>query len=105
MPSVHSKLAGRVRHALKLAGFQVVDAADGSTPGLKVSEAASGVLVSWATSHGFTALAADQRGASSEGMRMAVQAAVTGLLVQCGHTVTETPDGIVVRAQRAGSGA
>ncbi|MGV9249348.1 hypothetical protein [Streptomyces sp. NPDC003710] len=71
-----------------------------------MSEAPAGVLVSWTTSHGFTALAADQRGASSDGMRV-VQAAVAGLLVQCGHTVVEAPDGngIVVLAEGPAAGA
>ncbi|MET7938238.1 hypothetical protein [Streptomyces sp. NPDC005322] len=107
MQSTHSQLVGRVRHALKLAGFHVVDEADDTTAGLRVSEAAAGVLVSWTASHGFTALAADQRGASSEGMRVVVQAAMAGLLVQCGHTVVEAPDGngIVVLAEGSAGGA
>ncbi|MFF6983814.1 hypothetical protein ACFZAV_40555 [Streptomyces sp. NPDC008343] len=93
MLPVHPQLIQRVRHALKLAGFHVADEADDTTPGLRVSEAPTGVLVSWTRSHGFTALAADQRGVSSDGMRGVVQAAVAGLLVQRGHTVVETPDG------------
>ncbi|GAA3049107.1 hypothetical protein [Streptomyces glomeratus] len=95
-----------VRYALKLAGFHVVDQADDSTPGLRVSEAPAGVLVSWTTSHGFTALAADQPGAWSDGMRVVVQAAVAGLLVQRGHTVAETLDGngIVVLAEGSAAG-
>ncbi|MEU6682763.1 hypothetical protein [Streptomyces sp. NPDC046832] len=93
MPSVHPQLLVRVRHVLKLAGFLVVDQADDATPGLRVSEVPAGVLVSWTASHGFTALAADQRGASSDGMRVAVQAAVVGLLVQRGHSVAEASDG------------
>ncbi|MEU3038089.1 hypothetical protein [Streptomyces griseoaurantiacus] len=98
--SVHPQLVGRVRHALQLAGFHIVDEADDAAPGLRVSEAPGGVLVSWTTSHGFTALAADQRGASSDGMWVVVQAAMVGLLVQGGHMVVETPDGngIVVLA-------
>ncbi|MEU6688285.1 hypothetical protein [Streptomyces sp. NPDC046832] len=92
MPSVHPQLLVRVGHVLKLAGFLVVDQADDATPGLRVSEVPAGVLVSWTASHGFTALAADQRGASSDGMRVAVQAAV-GLLVQRGHSVAEASDG------------
>nr|WP_024127677.1 hypothetical protein [Streptomyces sp. F12]AHE40441.1 Hypothetical protein pFRL6_354 [Streptomyces sp. F12] len=107
MSSVRPKLVGRVCYALKLAGFHVVDEADDAATGLRVSETPAGVLVSWTTSHGFTALAADQRGASSDGMRVAVQAAVAGLLVQCGHTVVETPDGngIVVLADGQAAGA
>ncbi|MFE6098130.1 hypothetical protein ACFQ7M_40215 [Streptomyces massasporeus] len=107
MAPVHPQLLGRVRHALKLAGFHVADEADDTTPGLRVNETPAGVLVSWTTSHGFTALAVDQRGASSGGMRVVVQAAVAGLLVQCGHTVGETPDGnsIVVLAEGPAAGA
>ncbi|MDX2576740.1 hypothetical protein PV332_14800 [Streptomyces scabiei] len=107
VPSVPPQLVGRVRHALKLAGFHIVDEADDAAPGLRVSEAPAGVLVNWTTSHGFTALTTDQRGASSDGMRVVVQAAVAGLLVQCGHTVVETPDGngIVVLADRPAAGA
>ncbi len=58
-------------------------------------------------SHGFTALAADQCGASSEGMRVAAQAAVAALLVHFGHTVVEAPDwnGIVVPADGPNAGA
>ncbi|MFI1660437.1 hypothetical protein ACH4ZU_36820 [Streptomyces sp. NPDC020472] len=106
MRPVHLQLLGQVRHALKLAGFHVVDQADDTTPGLRVSEAPTGVLVSWTTSHGFTALAADQREASSDGMRVVVEAAVTGLLVQRGHTVAEAPDGngIVVLAEESAAG-
>ncbi|MFF3699207.1 hypothetical protein [Streptomyces sp. NPDC002221] len=100
MTSVYPELAGRVRHVLKLAGFHVVDEADHVTPGLKVEAVPAGVVVSWTASHGFTALASDQRNASSDGMRVVVQAAVAGLLVECGHTVVETADrtGIVVLA-------
>ncbi|MFF4308490.1 hypothetical protein [Streptomyces sp. NPDC001601] len=106
MLPVHAELVGRVCHALKLAGFHVVDQADDTTPGLRVSEAPEGVLVSWTASHGFLALAADQRGASSDGMRVVVQAAVAGLLVQRGHTVAETPDGngVVVLAEGSAAG-
>ncbi|GAA0907339.1 MULTISPECIES: hypothetical protein [Streptomyces violaceusniger group] len=106
MPLVHPQLLGQVRHALKLAGFHVVDQVDDTTPGLRVSEAPAGVLVGWTTSHGFTALAADQRGASSDGMWVVVQAAVAGLLVQRGHTVAETPDGngVIVLAEGTAAG-
>ncbi|MGW1562993.1 hypothetical protein ACWCQ1_41810 [Streptomyces sp. NPDC002144] len=106
MPSVRPQLVGWVRHALKLAGFHIVEA-DDAAPGLRLSETPAGVLVSWTTSHGFTALAADQRGASSDGMRVVVQAAVAGLPAQCGHTVAEAPDGngIVVLADGPAAGA
>ncbi|MFD8263120.1 hypothetical protein ACFV19_30370 [Streptomyces griseoluteus] len=107
MSSVRPQLLGRVCHALTLAGLDVVDEVDDAARGLRVSAAPVGVLVSWTTSHGFTALATDQRGASSDGLRGVVQAAVAGLLVQCGHTVVETPDGnrIVVVAGGPATGA
>ncbi|MER6533455.1 hypothetical protein ABT215_06480 [Streptomyces sp900105755] len=61
--------------------------------------------MSWTASHGFLALAADQRGAS-DGMRVVVQAAVTGLLVQRGHRVAETPygNGVVVLTEGSAAG-
>ncbi|MFF5955107.1 hypothetical protein [Streptomyces luteogriseus] len=68
-----------------------------------MTEVSAGALVSWTASDGFTALARDQAGraASNDSMRMIVQTAVTGLLVQLGHTVTDTPDGggLVVLAE------
>ncbi|MEU6594131.1 hypothetical protein ABZ923_33825 [Streptomyces sp. NPDC046881] len=82
--SFYPELAGRVCRALKLAGFHVVDEADDTALGLKVGETPMGVLVSWMASHGFTALAADQRAASGDGIRMAVRAAVAGLLSSAG---------------------
>ncbi|MEV7691625.1 hypothetical protein [Streptomyces bungoensis] len=107
MPSTPPQLVERVRHVLKLAGFHVVDESDDTTLGLRVSEAPGGVLVSWTTSHGFTALVADRPGASGNGVRVVVQAAVTSLLVQCGHTVVEAADvnGIVVLAEGPAAGA
>ncbi|MFD3843726.1 hypothetical protein ACFWWC_47195 [Streptomyces sp. NPDC058642] len=77
------------------AGFQVLSDADSSIPGLRVTEVSTGTLVSWTASDGFTALSRDQAGhaASHDSMRVSVQAAVAGLLVQLGHTVTESPDG------------
>jgi hypothetical protein len=53
----------------------------------------TGVLVRWTASDGFTSLAKDQPGASGDSMQAIVQAAVAGLLVQLGHTVTEPPCG------------
>ncbi|MFJ9098040.1 hypothetical protein ACIRJM_05975 [Streptomyces sp. NPDC102405] len=72
--------------------------ADSGIPGLRVTEVSAGVLVSWTASDGFTALSRDQAGhaASHNSMREIVQAAVAGLLVQLGHTVTERPDGCVL---------
>ncbi|MFJ5997001.1 hypothetical protein [Streptomyces sp. NPDC092370] len=88
-----SDLLGQVRHALIQAGFHLVheDAQD-SEPGLAVTEVAAGVLVRWTASDGFTSLANDQPGASGDSMHAIVRAAVSGLLVQMGHTVTEPED-------------
>ncbi|WP_030040583.1 hypothetical protein [Streptomyces resistomycificus] len=77
------------------ASFQVLGDVDSRVPGLRVTEVSAGALVSWTASDGFTALSRDQAGhaASDDSMRVIVQAAVAGLLVQLGHTVTEMPDG------------
>ncbi|GAB2891565.1 hypothetical protein GCM10027074_69720 [Streptomyces deserti] len=77
------------------AGFQVQGDVDSGVPGLRVTEVSAGALVRWTASDGFTALSRDQAGraASNDSMRVIVQAAVVGLLVQLGHTVTDTPDG------------
>jgi hypothetical protein len=83
-----------VSSCLVQAGFQVLGDADSGIPGLRVTEVSAGALVSWTASDGFTALARDQAGhaASNDSMRAIVQAAVAGLLLQLGHTVTEAPD-------------
>ncbi|MEU5893811.1 hypothetical protein ABZ835_44440 [Streptomyces sp. NPDC047461] len=93
MPSARPDLLTQVRHALIQAGFHLVgeDAQD-SRPGLAVTTVPTGVLVKWTTSDGFTSLAKDQPGASSDSMQAIVQAAITGLLIQQGHTVTEPTD-------------
>lgn len=76
------------------AGFYLVgEGADGGRPGLVVTEMPTGVLVRWTASDGFASLAKDQRGASGDSMQAVVQAAVSGLLVQLGHTVTEPSGG------------
>lgn len=94
-----------MRSALIQAGFQVLGEADGNGPGLRVSEASAGAVISWSASDGFAALAREQAGRppSDDSMRVIVQAAVSGLLVQLGHTVAETPDGadLVVLADPA----
>jgi hypothetical protein len=94
-----------VSSCLGQAGFQVLGDADSGIPGLRVTEVSAGALVSWTASDGFTALARDQAGraASSDSMRVIVHAAVAGLLLQLGHTVTETPEGagVVVLAEAA----
>jgi hypothetical protein len=94
-----------VSSCLVQAGFQVLGDADSGVPGLRVTEVSAGALVSWTASDEFTALARDQTGraASNDSMRVIVQTAVIGLLVQLGHTVTDTPDGggVVVVAEAA----
>ncbi|MER7109472.1 hypothetical protein [Streptomyces sp. NPDC000229] len=93
MPCVQSDLASRVRHALSQAGFHLVGGvADDNGPGLRVTEAPAGVLITWTASHGFASLAAGQPRASGDSMKAVVQAAVAGLLLQMGYTVTEAPD-------------
>ncbi|USQ86095.1 hypothetical protein NFX46_21695 [Streptomyces phaeoluteigriseus] len=86
-----AELVAQVRSALVQAGFQVLGGADTGVPGLRVTEVPAGALISWTASDGFTSLTRDQAGhsASDDSMRAIVQAAVTGLLVQLGHTVTE----------------
>ncbi|MGW6564930.1 hypothetical protein [Streptomyces sp. NPDC054975] len=94
MSSVPPDLLTQVRHALTQAGFHLVrgDAEDGR-PGISVMQVPAGVLVRWTASDGFRALAQAPRGASGDSMQAIVRAAVSGLLVQLGHTVTESPDG------------
>ncbi|ORT54727.1 hypothetical protein [Streptomyces sp. CB03238] len=92
MPSALSELLLRVRHALSQAGFHLVSDADDGKPGLGVTEDPSGVLITWTASDGFSALASDQSGASGDSMKAIVQTAVSGLLAQLGHTVTEPSD-------------
>lgn len=75
------------------AGFHLVGDAGDSRPGLQVVEDASGALIRWTASDGFASLAAGLPGASRASMKAIVQAAVAGLLVQLGHTVTEASDG------------
>ncbi len=108
-----AELVSRVSSCLIQAGFQVLGDADSGIPGLRVTEVSSGALVSWTASDGFTALARDQAGraASNDSMKVIVQAAVAGLLVQLGHNVAEAPDGggLVVLAEavfpRGGKGS
>lgn len=102
MPSASSLLLTQIRHALVQAGFHLDgdDAEDGWS-GLAVTEAPTGVVVKWTTSDEFSALVREQPTAPGS-MPAIVQAAVTGLLVQMGHTVTEPPDGagLLVLADR-----
>ncbi|MGQ4376283.1 hypothetical protein ACN6K9_006556 [Streptomyces sp. SAS_267] len=91
--------------ALTQAGFDVLGDTDTGVPGLRVTEVPEGALVSWTASDGFTSLAREQAGraGSDDSMRVIVQAAVTGLLVQLGHTVAEATDqgDVVVLADTA----
>lgn len=75
------------------AGFHLVgDVEDDGRPGLRVTQDPSGVLITWTASHGFAALAANRFGSSGDSMKTIVQAAVVGLLVQFGYTVTGPSD-------------
>lgn len=95
MSCTPAELVSRVSSCLIQSRFQVLGDTDSGIPGLRVTEAPAGALVSWTASDGFTALSRDQAGhaASHDSMRVIVQAAVAGLLVQLGHTVTAMPDG------------
>jgi hypothetical protein len=88
------EFVSEVKRALTQAGFHLAEDADDRHPGLRVMPVPPGALIKWTASDGFTALAADQPGASGDAMKAIVQAAVSGLLVQFGHTVTESPDGV-----------
>ncbi|MET9915093.1 hypothetical protein ABZZ74_52105 [Streptomyces sp. NPDC006476] len=97
MSSAPSNLLQQVRHALIQAGFHLVgDEANDGRPGLEVAKVPAGVLVKWTTSDAFTSLAKDQRGTSGDGMQAVVQAAVSGLLVQLGHTVSPIGGGALL---------
>ncbi|MFD3549192.1 hypothetical protein ACFWUW_26915 [Streptomyces sp. NPDC058655] len=105
MPSPSSELVSRVRHALIQAGFHLAGDVQDGRPGLQVVEDPSGALIRWTTSAGFASLAAAQPGASGDSMKAVVQAAVSGLLVQLGHTVTEPADGGDLLVLAEGHGA
>ncbi|MER7694892.1 hypothetical protein [Streptomyces sp. NPDC097610] len=91
------ELVAQVRHVLNQAGFEVVGEIDRRMSGLQVSETPAGVLVAWATSDGFTALAADQPGGDcGGGMRVAVQAAVSCLMTSLGYSAMGRPNGDII---------
>ena len=92
MSHAPAELVSQVSAALAQAGFDVLGDTATGVPGLRVTEVPSGALVTWTASDEFTSLAREhvRHGASGDSMRVIVQAAVTGLLVQLGHTVTET---------------
>lgn len=102
MSSASALLLAEIRHALIQAGFHLVgdDVKDGR-PGLAVTEAPTGALVKWTTSHEFNSLGRELLKATNS-MQASVQAAVAGLLVQMGYTVAEAPDsaGLLVLADQ-----
>jgi hypothetical protein len=95
MSCAPAEVVSQVSSALAQAGFDVLGDTDTGIPGLRVTEVAGGALVIWTASDGFTSLAREQAGRAGSGdsMRGIVQAAVAGLLVQLGHTVTGACDG------------
>lgn len=107
MSSAASDLLTQVRHALVKAGFHLVgEDADDVRPGISVMDVPTGVLVTWTASDGFTSLAKDQAGASGDSMRAVVRAAVSGVLLHLGYTVTEpleSGDLLVLARQQVGS--
>ncbi|MEU6650269.1 hypothetical protein ABZ904_12635 [Streptomyces sp. NPDC046900] len=61
------------------------------------------MLVAWATSDGFAAPAADQLGGDCrDGMRVAVQAAVSGLMTALGYPVMGRPNGDIIVLVKGG---
>ncbi|MEU5218443.1 hypothetical protein AB0G79_19890 [Streptomyces sp. NPDC020807] len=82
--------------ALVRAGFDVLGDDDADIPGLYVTQAAEGALVRWRPSDGFTSLTREQacRAASDDRVRVLVQTAVSGTLVELGHALTRSPDGL-----------
>ncbi len=94
MSLVQADLQAQVRHALSQAGFHIVDeGAEDGGPGLVVTAVPAGVCVTWRASDRFTSLVREQSRASGDNMQAIVHAAVSGLLVQLGHTVTEPAAG------------
>jgi hypothetical protein len=93
VPPALPEFVSEVKRALTQAGFHLAEDADDRHPGLRVTPASRGALIKWTASDGFTALAADRSRSSGDAMNAIVQAAVSGLLAQLGHTVTESPDG------------
>ena len=94
MSSARSDLLLQVQHALVQAGFDLVDEdAEDGRHGLSVTTVPTGVLVRWTASDGFTSLAKDRPGATSDSMQAIVQAAISGVLLQLGHTVREPSEG------------
>ncbi|MFE0804304.1 hypothetical protein [Streptomyces sp. NPDC058812] len=99
------ELVRQVTSALVRAGFPVLGDGEADRPGLRVVEIPAGAVVRWTASDGFTSLARDQGGrpAGEDRLQVMVQAAVTGVLVELGHTVAVAPDGadLLVRSEAA----
>ncbi|WP_159401110.1 hypothetical protein [Streptomyces sp. NRRL B-24484] len=77
-----------MQNALIQAGFHLVsDETEDGRPGLSAREVPAGVVVRWAASDGFNSLA-HQRSGGGDSIQAIVQAAVSSLLGQLGHTVT-----------------
>jgi hypothetical protein len=96
VPSVHPEFFVQVKSTLIQAGFQLVADDDHRQPGLQVTRVPIGALIEWKASDGFNALAAEQPGTSHNSMLAIVQTAVSELLVQHGHTVTEALHGALL---------
>lgn len=96
-----AELIAGVRSVLVQAGFPALSDAGSDVPGLRLTQTDAGVSVSWTASHRFTSLAREQAGRAPgrDSMRAMVLAAVSGVLVQQGLVVEETPDGeaLIVR--------
>jgi len=91
---VQADLCAQVRHVLSEAGFHIAaEDAESARPGLVVTAVPAGVLIRWRVSDAFTSLVREQPRVSGDSMQAIVHAAVSGLLVQLGHTVTEPADG------------
>ncbi|MEU5274818.1 hypothetical protein AB0G87_00210 [Streptomyces asoensis] len=103
MSSAPPLLLTQVCHALQQAGFHLVgDGVDDGRPGISVTQVPAGVLVRWTASQGFRSLAIKQPGTSGDSMQAIVRAAVSGLLSQLGHTVTDASDtgDLLIRADQ-----
>ncbi|MEU9191612.1 hypothetical protein [Streptomyces hundungensis] len=89
------EFVSQISSALTQVGFEVVDAAGISGPGLRVTAVPEGALVCWASSGRFTSPAHGQaRHVGSDGsVRVLVQATMAEVLAQLGYTVLEASAG------------
>lgn len=74
----------QVQHTLRLAGYDVMEKADGPAPGVRVSPTPAGALVDWSPLGG-------QSPPTTAGGKPAVQAAIEAVLLQHGHTIWTDP--------------